>query len=523
MTHVFDPESTADLGPGEAVGLAEPPAEPRGREYFEWILGWRQGEEAAWSAQQARAEARRSAAAARAAAGAAARAAAAFTPELSLPAIVSSERPTGEWDLATAVEPEAELEADPEADPAPEPDADAPPRGREYFEWVLGWRQPETTEPAPKKAMPRAAAAATDWLATIETEAPAPPAASDAEFTFRDWMEPADVRTTSEFGAVELEIPEAPPDEPVTIEFATTELAPPEAPDRDEAVTGEFAAVDETVTGEYPTEAPAIDDEDMASPHHDRSFVLKKFHSFYTEIIRFRNQKSALTGGMATAIGDAAGVHGSSDASDPERAAKEQSAKWRELLQLYAAEAKWLGGDASGRFPDAQFAMIALADEVLAGAEWAGRTAWDAHRLEHAFYGSDNADTAIFRDIDHLLLAQATPANRDLAVLYLVMLAAGFRGIHRDDEAAIADYRRRLYHFVYRRDPMRLVVTEHRLFPRTEAYTVVGTAVPRISMVQRWTIGFVLLVIAYLMIAHFAWTRTVADLVDVIARIQGLL
>jgi type IV/VI secretion system ImpK/VasF family protein len=346
-------------------------------------------------------------------------------------------------------------------------------------------------------------------------------------------MEPADIRTTSEFETIELEPPaEALPDEPATIEFETTEIAPDDLADRNEVVTGEFAAVEEAVTGEFAAVEEAVTgefstvmatEEEIDSPHADRSFVLKKFHSFYQEIIRFRHQKSTLAGGMATAVGDAAGVHASADPSNPARAAKEQSSKWRELLQLYAAEAKWLGGDKSGRYPDAQYVMVALADEVLATTDWLGRAAWEQHRLEPAFYQSSDAGAKVFRDIDELLRAQGTPANRDLALVYLMTLAAGFRGIYGDpgDDAKLAEYRRRLYHFAHRRDPR--LAESRTLFPSTVAYTVEGRAVPRVSMVQRWLIVLAAALVAYLVIAHMVWTGAVADLTDVLGRIHDML
>ena len=125
------------------------------------------------------------------------------------------------------------------------------------------------------------------------------------------------------------------------------------------------------------TELQAISAKEAEAVKMSAIFLLAKFRAFYNEIIRFQHQHSEFTAGFATAV-----MSTESADTGPEAAAEGLSKRLSELLDLQMAEAKWMGGEAAERYPDAQYAMAALADETFSHMEWEGKAAWPQFSLE---------------------------------------------------------------------------------------------------------------------------------------------
>jgi type IV/VI secretion system ImpK/VasF family protein len=259
--------------------------------------------------------------------------------------------------------------------------------------------------------------------------------------------------------------------------------------------------------------------ETEAAEEKQAVFLLAKFRAFYNEIIRFQHQKSEFTAGFATAIV----TEYAADLS-PDAAAEGLSKRLSELLELQAAEAKWMGGEAAERYPDAQYAMAALADETFEYMEWDGKPSWPKVSLERKIYQTNAADVEMFRRIDKLLKESPdSVVARDLARVYLLVLAAGFQGKWRPFRLTrpVAEYRRRLYEYIHNDDALMLFAAERKIFPDAASRTLEGAAVSRFSAAQRWAAILLFLVISYTVIAHIAWNRVSADLKDVTARIKS--
>jgi type IV/VI secretion system ImpK/VasF family protein len=255
--------------------------------------------------------------------------------------------------------------------------------------------------------------------------------------------------------------------------------------------------------------APAVDAK--------ATFLFAKFRTFYSEIIRFKHQKTEFTAGFSTAIMSEA----SASEGTPEAAAA-LGKKLMELLELQAAEAKWMGGELGARYPEAQYAMAALADEIFTQLEWEGQSHWANHTLEFELYRTRGAAHELFKRIDRLLKdAPNSAIARDLARVYLQVLAGGFKGKYREFglTRALAEYRQRLYEFIYRDDALLLYAPDRKIFPTASARTLEGHAVSRFSAAQRWAAILAFVAIGYAVVAHVAWRRVSADLQDVTSRI----
>jgi len=248
-------------------------------------------------------------------------------------------------------------------------------------------------------------------------------------------------------------------------------------------------------------------------------FLYTKFRAFYNEIIRFKHQKTEFAAGFSTAIMSETASEGF---AQPESAAAAQNKKLIELLELQAAEAKWMGGELAQRYPDAQYAMAALADEVFSQTEWDGKAAWAEQGIEWQLYRTHGAEFEVFKRIDRLLKdAPNTPVSRDLARVYLLVLAAGFQGKYRQFglTRALAEYRQRLYEYTHRGDALMLYAPDRQLFPSAAARTLEGHAMSRFTAAQRWAAILATVVVGYIVISHLAWNRVASDLSDVTGRI----
>lgn len=342
------------------------------------------------------------------------------------------------------------------------------------------------------------------------------PAFRDARDDFAE-EESADAVTDSGRPTEQVEIPAFDENEK-TDEF---EVAP--AATISEATPGFFGRLfGKKVVEEAGAETAAIQTpHTIMEPGDDKlPFVLAKFRSFYNEIIRDKHQKSDVISGFATAIVSAA----ASDMADPEFAAQLLSKRLSEMLELQAAESNWTGGDAAKYYLEAQYAMVALADETFATIDWPGRPSWHKYMLEPRMYGTRGADLEFFKRIDKLLKDNPEPSKgaRDLARVYLLVIASGFRGKFRvpNLKRPLAEYRRRLYEFSHRLDPLDLYQKDRRIFPDAVDHTLESRAVGRFSSRQKWIAAVLILSVLYAGVSHFAWTRLSAELRDVMSRIE---
>jgi type VI secretion system protein ImpK len=119
----------------------------------------------------------------------------------------------------------------------------------------------------------------------------------------------------------------------------------------------------------------------------------------------------------------------------------------------------WTGAAGETDIADAQYAFVALLDELLLFSEWPGQAAWEAEPLEMRVFGMRSAGERL-PDAMEALLARRDASQRDLAKVYLACLMLGFRGRLRGQAGALRhdQLRHALFAFAMQRDaePARL-------------------------------------------------------------------
>ncbi|WP_460904354.1 DotU family type IV/VI secretion system protein [Paraburkholderia jirisanensis] len=242
-------------------------------------------------------------------------------------------------------------------------------------------------------------------------------------------------------------------------------------------------------------------------PGDERTPLMRAFVGAFEHAI---NARAALERGAAETLEPAAYADALAEqlASATRRLAREAMA--------------WTGAAGEADIAAAQYAFVALLDELLLFSDWPGSTAWDARPLETRIFGTRAAGERL-PDAIEALLAQRDPAQRDLANVYLACLTLGFKGRLRGEEGALRhdQLRHALFGFAMQRDaePARLAAPLERsgLAPRR--------VVPLTQMfpdVARFVLLLVAGVCVLLGLSHLLWEIAVARVRPALDQFQSV-
>ncbi|RYZ11757.1 MAG: DotU family type IV/VI secretion system protein [Comamonadaceae bacterium] len=216
--------------------------------------------------------------------------------------------------------------------------------------------------------------------------------------------------------------------------------------------------------------------------------LTQQFRAFYEEIVRARDRTA------------------DTRETDPAAVAAALARHLENLLELQTLESR----RESSRFQledvaDARYLKAALADEILLHTPWVGREYWTAHLLESSLFRTNIAGDLIFSRIEKLL-SDREPARRDIARLYLFALALGFQGTHRGahEAAQLRGLREELFEFVYQRQPD-FAGRDRVVSERAYASTLSHIAPRKLPTLSRWSVIFLLSLLAMLAVSELLW------------------
>lgn len=240
-------------------------------------------------------------------------------------------------------------------------------------------------------------------------------------------------------------------------------------------------------------------------------FLIDAFQQFYGEVIRLKGRLSGGTWSVEEV------AERTNDITP--------SGVWRKLLSILerqALEAGREGGDFGVElYRKAQYAMAALADETFLNLNWVGREAWRQHLLESRLFGSHRAGDELFEKIDELLRDRDS-LHLELARVYLMVLALGFQGKYRGKPGAdedVASYRRRLFRFIFSRDP-EAVRGNDNLVPQAYAETLDVPRAVQLPYLKPWVWAMVLIIVVWVGVAHLMWESAISRLDPYVKQIK---
>lgn len=192
-------------------------------------------------------------------------------------------------------------------------------------------------------------------------------------------------------------------------------------------------------------------------------------------------------------------------------------------LEEQALDAKRFGGVlGESIYKEAQYIMAALADEIFLGLSmWDGRHYWEMNLLEQRLFGTHVAGEKFFKNLDSFLTLNE-PLRKDLGFLYLTALGLGFRGQFRgeNDKGKLADYKEKLFFYLYQEKPTLGKDPEALLFPETVRATITQPLLStHLREAKRWLLVFLGILGTYFILAYGVWygvTHTLKRSTDMI-------
>jgi type VI secretion system protein ImpK len=182
----------------------------------------------------------------------------------------------------------------------------------------------------------------------------------------------------------------------------------------------------------------------------------------------------------------------------------------------------WTGAAGESDIAAAQYAFVALLDELLVFSDWPGHAAWEARPLEIRVFGTRAAGERL-PDAIEALLTQRDASQRDLANVYLACLMLGFRGRLRGEAGALRhdQLRHALFAFAMQRDaePAHLATPLERvaLAPR-RTVSLTKMFPDHVRLLTLLSIG----VCVMLGVSHLLWSFATAGVGPSVAQFQAI-
>lgn len=232
-----------------------------------------------------------------------------------------------------------------------------------------------------------------------------------------------------------------------------------------------------------------------------KSIIIKDFRSFYEEIIRLKAK--ALSGTLVSVEQEGKTETGQVFSS----LCEEIQSRLLEFLTIHKDHIERHGGGFAVRYyQEAQYIMVALADEIFLTLPWVGREEWRNNLLERQVFHTQLAGEKFFDDLDRFLAVHDV-TDFDRGILYLLALGLGFQGKYRDreDQRALKDYRLQLGVRIIQEDLYSENATD-LLFPNTYENTLETRSGSKVPSARFWITLLGAVVLTYFVTAYTLWT-----------------
>lgn len=240
------------------------------------------------------------------------------------------------------------------------------------------------------------------------------------------------------------------------------------------------------------------------------SYIIESFEQFYGEVLKHKQ----------FALSKSSKKPNTDTTSSPNATAEFILSKLKSIINEQAKETGYAGNTFSENyFNEAQFIMVALADEVFLNLDWAGKTYWESNLLEQIIYGTHSAGQVFFEKLD-VLLKEQSPIQKELGVIYLNALGLGFQGKYRhfNDRAILHSYRSRLFTYINRREPYLFKQHVH-LFPDVYSHTLEANAPKQLATMRNWYFLIGGLALTYFIISYIIWYSATSDIKAIVDKI----
>lgn len=228
--------------------------------------------------------------------------------------------------------------------------------------------------------------------------------------------------------------------------------------------------------------------------------LVDAFGEFYGEIVRL---KRIVTAPVAVSAGNSAGAMG----------AEVVRQKLRDILEDQGKElGNGLPEHAVKVLEEAQYVMVAMADEVFLHLSWPGREQWFQKPLETHVFGTHDSGERIFHRLDQIFENRAS-ASTDLLMVYMTALALGFKGRYAIGGAKTApdEYRRRISNALSTSGEEWVRPTKE-LCPEALAHTESKPSRELLPSLKRGLYAILIVLVAWLVVGQIIWSIQMSGL-----------
>lgn len=194
---------------------------------------------------------------------------------------------------------------------------------------------------------------------------------------------------------------------------------------------------------------------------------------------------------------------------------------FRVMFERFSLSAQNEAGEyATAHFQEALYSMVGLLDEVFLAFSWEGKDRWEDNLMEKQIFHTQVVGELLFRKIEALIQAN-DPVRRDIAIIYLMTLALGFKGKYRgEDDAGRLDWYRQQLYIMANHKPVSLFYPG-REFLIEDCYDHIAAMPPTkiLPNVRNWIIALFAIIAIYAIVAAFLWFKLVPDLNNSIGQI----
>lgn len=250
------------------------------------------------------------------------------------------------------------------------------------------------------------------------------------------------------------------------------------------------------------------------------SILVRNFQEFYRELLIQRECALRSLDSKPIRV-DSADTKTQEDSTQLAHLTDNIQEKFRVLFERFSHEAQnQIGEFAVNRFQEALYIMIGLADEVFLSFSWSGQARWKDNLLEAQLFHTQIAGELFFKRLDDLI-QKNDPVRTDIAAVYLMCLALGFRGKFRGKAAhdQIRWYKNQLYTMIYHQPPKLFQRQNTPLFHECYEHTLTEAPPMGLPNLQRWGVAIAGALTLYLFVSSVLWYTLVRDMDGTIAQI----
>jgi type VI secretion system protein ImpK len=156
-------------------------------------------------------------------------------------------------------------------------------------------------------------------------------------------------------------------------------------------------------------------------------------------------------------------------------------------------------------YREAQYIMVALADEIFINLKWRGNEEWKDNLLESLIYNTQDAGDKFFENLDHFLEADHSKGI-DMASLYLIALGLGFKGRYRGskNEKELFAYRQKLYRYIAS-DDVELMDNRSHLFPQVYENIIADRQNAMMPDSRPWWLALGVIFLGFISLSSLIW------------------